>query len=162
MPNPPAHYHPLVRSVARALRERCDVEPSSAIVVACSGGADSVALLRALAMLAPRRKWQLRVIVGHINHHLRNEADDDAAFVEALAGVLSLPFARRDIRPADLPGNLEANARDLRYQSLAEIAKEHGASLIATAHHADDQLETLLMRMLRGSSVAGLRGIAWQ
>lgn len=161
VPSPPAHYHPLVRSVARALRERCDIQPGSTLVVGCSGGADSVALLRGLAMLAPRRKWRLRLIVGHVQHHLRDEAEADAQFVEQLAASLALPFARRDIEPSKMQGNLEANARDLRYQALAQIADEHTAPLLATAHHADDQLETLLMRILRGSSVAGLRGIAW-
>lgn len=161
VPKPPAHYHPLVRSIAKALRQRCMVTPGSAIVVACSGGADSVALLHALALLAGRRKWQLRLIVGHVQHHLRDEAEGDAAFVAQLTDEMGLPFARRDIRPGDRPGNVEANARELRYQALADIAREHAATFIATAHHADDQLETLLMRFLRGSSVAGLRGIAW-
>lgn len=162
MPRPADnHYHPLVRSVARALRQRCGVTAGESLVVACSGGADSVALLRVLAMLAGRRKWRLRLIVGHIQHHLREEAEEDAAFVEQLALKLGLPYARRDIRPGELPGNLEANARQLRYAALAEIADEHDATFIATAHHADDQLETLLMRILRGTSVAGLRGIAW-
>ena len=161
MPATPANYHPLVRSVARALRQRCSVTPGSSIVVACSGGADSVALLRVLAVLAGRRKWGLELIVGHAQHHLRDEAEGDAAFVEQLAQSLGLPYDRRDIDPAELPGNLEANARRLRYRALGEIASEHRAGYIATAHHADDQLETLLMRMLRGAGVAGLRGIAW-
>ncbi|MEM6259029.1 MAG: tRNA lysidine(34) synthetase TilS [Planctomycetota bacterium] len=158
---PAHHYHPMVRSVARALRQRCGVSPGTAIVVGCSGGADSVALLRALTVLAGRRKWRLRLIVGHVQHHLRDEAEDDARFVAALAERLGLACVRRDIRPGEMPGNLEANARELRYKALAEIAAEHRAGFIATAHHADDQLETLLMRMLRGASVAGLRGIAW-
>lgn len=162
MPRPPAHhYHPLVRSVARALRQRCRVLPGSAIVVGCSGGADSVALVRALAMLAERRKWRLRLIVGHVQHHLRDEAEDEAGFVKALAEAVGLPYARRDTYPGDMPGNLESNAREQRYRALSEIAAEHAAGFIATAHHADDQLETLIMRMLRGASVTGLRGIAW-
>lgn len=160
-PRPAHHYHPLVRSVAKALRQRCGVGQGASIVVACSGGADSVALLRALAMLAPRRKWQLSLIVAHVQHHLRDEAEDDARFVEQLADALKLPYARRDIRPAAMQGNLEANASELRYQALGNIAREHDAPFIATAHHVDDQLETLLMRILRGASVAGLRGIAW-
>ncbi|MEM9347267.1 MAG: tRNA lysidine(34) synthetase TilS [Planctomycetota bacterium] len=162
MHRPPAHhYHPMVRSVARALRQRCAVSPGTAIIVGCSGGADSVALLRVLSVLAGRRKWRLRLIVGHVQHHLRDEAEEDADFVAALAERLGLVYARRDIRPGEMPGNLEANARDLRYKALAKIAAEHDAGFIATAHHADDQLETLLMRVLRGASVAGLRGIAW-
>lgn len=151
----------MVRELAKALRQRCGVSHGSAIVVACSGGADSVALLQGLALLAPRRKWQLTLTVAHVQHHLRDEAEEDATVVEALASELGLPFVRRDIHPADHKGNLEANARNQRYAALAEIADEVSASFVATAHHADDQLETLLMRLLRGSSVAGLRGIAW-
>lgn len=157
------NYHPLVRSVAKALRTRCAVQSNTAIVVGCSGGADSVALLRVLALLADRRKWGLKLIVGHVQHHLRDDAAEaDASFVESLAKQLDLPYARRDIEPGKQPGNLEANARTMRYQALADIAGEHDATLVATAHHADDQLETLLMRMLRGASVQGLRGIAWR
>jgi tRNA(Ile)-lysidine synthase len=162
MPLKPDHYHPLVRDVAVALRKRCGVVPGDNVVIACSGGADSVALLRAMHLLASRRTWRLGLVVGHVQHHLRDAAEDDADFVEALAHEFGLPYARRDIRPADLPGNLEANASRLRYAALADIAGEHLAQAIATAHHADDQLETLLMRMLRGTGVAGLRGIAWR
>jgi len=157
------NYHPLVRQVARALRTRCAVSAGSRIVVGCSGGADSVALLRALALLAERRRWGLTLIVGHVHHHLRAaDADMDAAFVGRLASELGLGYERRDIRPADLPGNTEANARLLRYRALADIAQQRDARYIATAHHADDQLETLLMRLIRGTSAAGLRGIAWR
>ena len=157
------NYHPLVRSVARALRQRCGVGEAAAIVVGCSGGADSVALLRALALLAGRRKWGLRLIVGHVQHHLRGDlAEADATFVMRLAEQLGLTYERRDIEPAALTGNLEANARKLRYRALLDIAVAHDAQHIATAHHADDQLETLLMRLLRGASVQGLRGIAWR
>lgn len=157
------NYHPLVRGVALALRKRCGVNTGSAIVIGCSGGADSVALVRALALLAERRRWRLRLIVGHVQHHLRGEeAEQDAAFVAQLAGQLGLGYERRDIHPADEPGNLEAQARKLRYRALGEIALKRDAGFIATAHHADDQFETMLMRLIRGSSVRGLRGIAWR
>lgn len=155
------HYHPMVRTLAKALKQRCGIHTHASILIACSGGADSVALLQGLALLAPRRNWQLQLTVGHIQHHLRAEAEDDAQFVQALADRLGLPYARRDIAPANTPGNLEANAREQRYAALADIAHQANATYIATAHHADDQLETLLMRLLRGTSVAGLRGIAW-
>lgn len=157
------NYHPLVRGVARALRSSCGVNQGDGIIVGCSGGADSVALLRALAFLAGRRQWGLRLIVGHVQHHLRGEAAEaDAEFVEQLADDLGLMYHRRDIQPGDLPGNLEANARGMRYRALATLAFEHGARFVATAHHADDQLETLLMRLIRGSGVQGMRGIAWR
>lgn len=157
------NYHPLVRQVARALRRRCGVNGQARIVIGCSGGADSVALVHALALLAERRQWPLSLIVGHVQHHLRGEAAErDAGFVAQLAGSLGLGYERRDIRPGDEPGNLEANARKLRYLALADIALVREAGFVATAHHADDQLETILMRLMRGAGVRGLRGIAWR
>ncbi len=155
-------YHPLMRRLTHGLRQRCGVREGDTLLVAVSGGADSVALLRGLRLLAPRRRWRLTLHVGHVQHHLRppEEAETDAAFVEALAGELSLPFHRRDITvPA---GNVEAQARRLRYAALTGMARDAGASFIATAHHADDHLETILMRLLRGTTARGLRGIAWR
>jgi len=160
-PQTAPHYHPLVKRVARGLRRRCRVPAGAHVLVAVSGGADSVALLRALALLAPRRKFDLTLAVAHVNHHLRGEqSDTDSLFVQTLANQLQLPCYTTGIRPADTPGNLEANARRQRYEALGQLARQCGTPYIATAHHADDQLETLLMRFLRGSSVRGLRGIA--
>ena len=157
------HYHPAVKRLARGLRQRCRVKTGDAVVVGCSGGADSVALLRAMLLLAPRRNWRLRVIVGHVNHKLRGQdSDDDADFVGALAATHDCAYELREIRPAQEAGNLEAACRKLRYRALCDIAQHHGASLVVTAHHADDQLETLLMRLLRGAGPSGLRGIAWR
>ncbi|MFN3167683.1 MAG: tRNA lysidine(34) synthetase TilS [Phycisphaeraceae bacterium] len=157
------NYHPLVRGVARALRRRCGVPAGATVIIACSGGADSVALVRAVALLAERRRWRLWPVVAHVQHHLRGEAAEaDAAFVSQLAGQLGLGYERRDIRPSDEVGNLEASARRLRYQALAEVALARRAGFVATAHHADDQLETMLMRLIRGTGVRGLRGIAWR
>lgn len=157
------NYHPLVRRVARALRQRCGVKGEATVLIACSAGADSVALVRASALLAGRRQWPIRLVVGHVQHHLRGaEAEADADFVSALAGRLGLGFERRDIHPDAEPGNLEANARKQRYRALVDMALKRSARYVATAHHADDQLETVLMRLIRGSSVKGLRGIAWR
>jgi len=155
-------YHPLMRRLTHGLRRRCGVREGDAILVAVSGGADSVALLRGLRLLAPKRRWRLTLHVGHVQHHLRplEEAEADAQFVEALTDELGLPFHRRDI---DVPaGNPEAQARKRRYAALAEMARDADASSIATAHHADDHLETILMRLLRGTTARGLRGIAWK
>lgn len=157
--------HPFVKAVADALRQRCGVPAGGArLVVATSGGADSVALLRALAMLADRRTWKLELAVGHVQHHLRpaEEAEGDAAFVAALARKLDLPFVRADLSQPAGAGNMEAWARAARYEALVEMARAFDAAFIATAHQADDQLETLLMRLLRGTSVKGLAGIAWR
>lgn len=159
-----ASYLPLVRALSQGLRQRGGVREGDHLLVACSGGADSVALLRALHLLHDRRKWNLSLTVAHIQHHLRPPvtAEGDAAFVAELAEQLKLPCHRRDITPGNDAGNVEANARDQRYAALAEIAQEVGAGFVATGHHADDQLETLLMAILRGTTVKGLRGIAWQ
>ena len=153
-------YHPLVRAVARGLRRRCRVPAGAGVLVAVSGGADSVALLRVLALLAGRRGFEMQLSVAHVNHHLRGaDADADALFVQALADGLGLPCELSGVH-LDPAGNREAVARRARYGALAQAARRHGASFIATAHHADDQLETLLMRVIRGASVRGLRGIA--
>lgn len=157
-------YWPLVRGVAHGLRHRGGVAEGDHVLIACSGGADSVALLRAMHLLSRRRKWHLTLTVAHVQHHLRppEMAEGDAAFVEALAEQLGLTYVRRDISPGEAAGNVEANAREQRYAALTDIAEEVGAAFVVTAHHADDQLETLLMAILRGTTAKGLRGIAWQ
>lgn len=157
--------HSFVKALARALRHRCGVAGRSRLLAAVSGGADSVALLRALAGIAPRRGWNLTLAVGHVQHHLRPEeqAEGDAAFVADLAKQLGLPYLRADLDlSSEREGNVEARARRERYRALAEMAVACDADYIVTAHHGDDQLETMLMRLLRGSSVTGLTGIAWR
>jgi len=162
MPSP--HYNPLLRSITHGLRHRCGVGEGDRLLIACSGGADSVAMLRALHLLHQRRRWQLTLTVAHVQHHLRPDdlAEGDATFVQQLATELGLAHLRRDIHPGKEAGNAEANARQLRYQALADMARQVDATHIATAHHGDDQLETVLMALLRGTTAKGLRGIAWQ
>ena len=128
-------------------------------LIACSGGADSSGL--AIALAAAVGEPRALFVVGHIVHDLRPEgealADRDAAC--GLAERLGLPFAEARIRARDEGGNLEASARRLRYRALAALAETDACGYIATAHHADDQLETLLMAILRGAGPAGLRGV---
>ncbi len=159
-------HHRFVKTVAHALRHRCGIKGNLAshrrMVVATSGGPDSVALLRALAGLAKRRTWHLRLAVGHVNHHLRDDAEEDARFVATLARRLELPLLRADLDLSRPKGNLEAHARKERYRSLAMMANDFDARYIVTAHHADDQLETLMMRLLRGSSARGLACMSWR
>lgn len=154
-----AARHPLVRGVAASLR-RLGVREGAAVLIAVSGGADSVALCRAAATIAPRRRWGLSLTVGHVQHHLRDDAEADAAFVADLARAHGVRHLRRDVEPAAAGGNTEHAARRLRYAALRAMAVEAGAAFVLTAHHADDQLETVLMRLIRGASVGGLRGIA--
>lgn len=108
-----------------------------------------------LALVSPKPT------LAHIIHDLRppevTRLDRDA--VAKLATDLGCTFIERSIHIKDQPGNTEHNARTARYQTLAEIAKDHGLSYIATGHHADDQLETMLMNLSRGAGPRGLAGI---
>jgi tRNA(Ile)-lysidine synthase len=132
-----------------------------AVVAAVSGGADSVALVRVLAALEEDRPR--RLIVAHFNHRLRAQSEDDARFVADLARRLDLPFelGTADVAAlADEQGDgIEAAARHARYQFLEYVADKHRAHFVATGHTADDQAETVLFRILRGTGVAGLQGI---
>ena len=131
------------------------------LVVAVSGGADSVALLHALRSLANRR---YRLAVAHLNHGIRGKAgEEDARFVRALARKWKLKYVCGRV---DVPAlarqrgiSIEMAAREARYDFLARTAKRLGAAAIATAHTADDQAETVLLKLLRGAGPAGLAGI---
>jgi tRNA(Ile)-lysidine synthase len=137
------------------------------LVVAVSGGPDSVALARA-ALAA--RESPTPLVLAHLNHRLRGaESDADEDFVAGLHAALSaaapnvhLARERMDVaaRAREAGENLEAVARRLRYRWLAEVARSHGLSRVATGHTADDQAETVLHRLLRGTGLQGLRGIA--
>lgn len=123
--------------------------------LAVSGGPDSIALL-----LLAHRALPGRIAVASIDHGLRAEAAGEVALVERIAGERGIPFTPLAVRLA--PGNVQAQARTARYSALARWAQETGLGAIATAHHADDQAETLLMRLNRGSGLAGLAGVRAQ
>ena len=126
-------------------------------VVALSGGADSVALLRALAATFPPGG----LVVAHLNHQLRGaDADADATFVAGLLPDLPHCIETVDVQAEASGDNLEATARRVRYEFLAEVARSTGAGWIATGHTRDDQAETVLHRLIRGTGLRGLRGIA--
>ncbi|MEM6334879.1 MAG: tRNA lysidine(34) synthetase TilS, partial [Planctomycetota bacterium] len=160
-------YHPVTRAVAVALRRRLGWrklgvgEPARRAVVAVSGGADSVALLRVMHALSTRRGWATQLTVGHVQHHLRGDAGEaDARWVEGLSAELCVRFEREDVRVG--AGNVEAAARAARYAALGAIARRVGAGEVMTAHTLTDQWETLLMRVSRGTGLGGLSGIAWR
>jgi tRNA(Ile)-lysidine synthase len=131
------------------------------VLVAVSGGADSVALLTALRRLVPSG-LERRLIVAHAEHDLRDSAGDDRAFVAGLAERYGLPFIWRRVEVRDDHGDegLEGRARRLRYAYLLEAAETHGARHVMVGHTADDQAETILLRMLRGTGLAGVGGMA--
>ncbi|MCP4003192.1 MAG: tRNA lysidine(34) synthetase TilS [bacterium] len=145
---------PLHTRIAAFLREY-EVPRAARMLVAASGGGDSMALLHVLVALGQS------VEVAHVHHGLRGaEADEDLEFVRLRAGQLGLPFrcqrvdaATRDKRSP------EARARELRYQALEEMREAFGLDWIATAHTLDDQAETVLLRAIRGTGLAGLASI---
>jgi len=147
-------------SVSDAKRLFADCKAAPAIVLAVSGGPDSVALM----WLAARWRRALargpRLVAVTVDHGLRAEAAAEAREVKRLARTLDLPH--RTVRWMDTKPKtgLPAAARDARYRLLARAARESGATHILTAHTSDDQAETVLMRMLRGSGIAGLSAMA--
>jgi tRNA(Ile)-lysidine synthase len=132
------------------------------VLAAVSGGADSVALLHVLRAVAPELGLSLRAV--HVDHGLRAESGADAAFVAALCRVWDVPLrvARVDVVRGAAGGGdgLEAAARRARYAAFRRAAEEAGAARVATGHTADDQAETVLMRLLEGAGPRGLGGIA--
>jgi tRNA(Ile)-lysidine synthase len=155
----------LVERVAKSIRRRTLLKPRDRVLVAVSGGADSMVLLELLHALAPRFSWQL--VVAHFNHQLRGRASDaDARLVCKQALKLGVPFAagtgnvRREARHRKV--SIEMAARELRHRFLATTARRRCIPIIALAHHADDQAELLLLRFLRGTSTEGLGGMRWR
>ncbi|OGB73699.1 tRNA lysidine(34) synthetase TilS [candidate division Kazan bacterium RIFCSPHIGHO2_01_FULL_44_14] len=137
------------------------VKQGDVLVLAISGGPDSMALLDIVRQLQPQEGW--RLVVAHIDHGLRTESKREAKLVENyceqynLDGVvqtLKLPLSvRRQLT------RVEETARELRYQALRQIARRVKAQFIVTAHNADDQVETIILNFLRGSGIKGLGGM---
>lgn len=133
------------------------------VVLAASGGADSTALLLALDELIKANKLSLNLTVAHLDHGLRKTSKNDAHWVENLAKDLGHEIVTRRAnvkrRAAKTGDNLEQAARRARYDFLKTLAKRKGSTLVVTAHTLDDQAETILLRLLRGSAAEGLSGI---
>lgn len=147
--------------VRRVLRAAQLLKAGDRVLVGVSGGADSVALVHLLVSLQEELRIQLAVV--HVDHQLRPDSADDAACVEELARQLALPvtIVRRDVR-GDSAGHglsLEDAARRVRYHAFLETATRQRATRLALAHTADDQAETVMMRLLRGAGISGLTAI---
>jgi tRNA(Ile)-lysidine synthase len=154
----PASPASLLSAAVGAAAARGLIDPGDHVLVGVSGGPDSVALLHALTRL--RRDLGLRLTVGHVHHGLRGEADQDAAFVEGLAARLDCPaHVLRVEVPRGTGRSPEEAARVVRHAALGRLARAIGAHRIALAHTADDQAETVLMRILEGAGPRGLAGI---
>ncbi|MBO6576548.1 MAG: tRNA lysidine(34) synthetase TilS [Rhodothermales bacterium] len=136
-----------------SLLDRSTLPNGGRLIVALSGGVDSVALA---ALLADDDR---DLVCVHVHHGLRESADADAQTAEAVARALGVPF---DLRRVDVPvqGSPQAAARHARYGALADAAAEHGAFHVVTAHHLEDQAETVLLNLFRGTGPDGLAGMA--
>ena len=155
----------LLEKVTQTIRALKPFHRGEKLVVAVSGGVDSVVLLHILNQLAFEFDWKL--VVAHFNHQLRGRSSDaDERFVAKLAARLNLPFhtARADVKAHARKSSLsiEMSARELRHEFLATTARRLKFRTIALAHHADDQVEQFFLRVLRGAGGRGLAGMRWR
>ena len=162
MTRAPAELRLVADRAAKALAAAGVPAAGDGVAVAVSGGADSLALLHALRALAGPRGWRLAVVT--VDHGLRPGSAADAAFVADHAKALGLPALVRTLGPADLAPHRQAGpegaARAARYGALWPAADELGCRWLATGHTLDDQAETVLLQLLRGTGPDGLAGMA--
>ena len=142
------------REVEAAIERSGALHPGERVAIACSGGADSMALASALHALAQRIPLTLRL--AHVNHGTRPSAWQDECIVLELAARLDMPV---DVLPLDGADANEAHLRDARYALLAANARKYECTAIVTAHHAQDQSETVFLALLRGTGIDGLSGM---
>jgi len=150
----------LLNQVVQTIREHHLLDPGQHVLVAVSGGPDSMALLSLLTSLAP--SWRLKLTAIHFNYGLRgSESDDDEAFVASFCQARNIPCVVR--RPVLVKrrrvSSLQALARWARYEAMKSLAHEIRADRIVTGHTADDQAETIVLWMLRGAGLTGLSGM---
>lgn len=142
------------------LQQECNLQAQNLILVGVSGGPDSICLLHVLHTLG------YHILAAHVNHRLRPEADEEAQMVKQFAGDLGVDFisCQADVLSYayEHSVSIEEAARNMRYHYLFEQAKKMGASAVLVGHNADDQVETILMHLLRGSGLAGLRGMEYR
>ncbi|NJO78436.1 MAG: tRNA lysidine(34) synthetase TilS [Cyanobacteria bacterium RM1_2_2] len=145
-----AHLH-------QTLKQRQLLPKQQRLLVAVSGGQDSLCLLHLLLNLQPKWSWQLGI--AHCNHCWRPDAETNASYVRELARALQIPYfvATAPERPKS-----EASARQWRYQALTEIAVAQNYAYVVTGHTASDRAETLLYNLIRGSGTDGLQALCWQ
>jgi tRNA(Ile)-lysidine synthase len=152
----------MLKKVRKTIEKSSMLTPGDHLVVAFSGGPDSVALLRALILLSS--EYGLRLTTAHLNHGLRGpEADEEEDFVRGISNDLGITCICKtiDIRLLRIGKgrSLEEIGREERYRFLNDAADRCGAGKIATGHHRDDQAETVLINLIRGSGLEGLKGI---
>jgi tRNA(Ile)-lysidine synthase len=141
-------------SLEQQVAQRLALQPGEVVLAAVSGGADSVALAALLQRCALAA--QATLVLGHVNHRVRNSSWQDEAVVVSVGAALGVRVLTRSLGEGSAA---EARLRAERYVALAEMARETGALRVATAHHAQDQTETVLLALFRGTGPAGLRGM---
>jgi tRNA(Ile)-lysidine synthase len=147
----------ITSTVRRTLRERGLVSRGDHVLVACSGGPDSTALVHVLHRL--RTELGITLCVASIDHGMRSESAAEVEQVSALASDLGLPFYGARVEVPRQGASIQGRARELRYRALHEIARAYGATRVAVGHSQDDQAETVLARILRGTGIRGLGAI---
>jgi tRNA(Ile)-lysidine synthase len=153
----------LVQRLDQQWHRQAPLPRQARLLVAVSGGADSVALLRLLVAINRSAYWQWKLVVGHVEHGIRGrESREDARWVRDLAKKLKLTFVEKRVHLARQTGKTcsEDVARQARLKALRDMVREKRCVGVVMAHHADDQAETVLMRMLRGCGLEGLAGMA--
>jgi len=138
------------------------IKEGDKILIGVSGGPDSMALLLHLFALKDRFKLQLHI--AHLDHNLRQDSSSDALFVKKWAEKLNLPVSFKRLEPGTIKmkGSLEERCREARFDFFIRIAKKIKADKVALGHNLDDQAETILMRILRGTGLSGLVGISFK
>lgn len=154
----------LLTKICKTIEKNCMINAGDSILVALSGGADSVCLLTALCQL--RGKFEITVYAAHLNHMLRGkDADDDEKFAENLCAKLNVPFfsKKADVNKFAKENSLtsEEAGRKLRYDFFSQLCEKHSIDKIATAHNSNDNAETVVMRFIRGTGIKGLSGIPY-
>jgi len=156
------HYNhiAMLDQLAKTLQKRCALDFNTPIVIGVSGGVDSLCLLDCM------RRLGFQLIVAHLDHGIRSEANSDAQMVRQISNQFGLPFVLGEESVPDYSKihniSIEEAAREVRYRFLFEQADIHTAQAVVVAHNADDQVETVLMHILRGSGLDGLSGMAYK
>ena len=145
--------HPLVATIRAAVQE-------NNCIIGVSGGVDSVALLLLSAAAAMQTSASFTIKVAHIHHGLRSASDEEQLFVEQLCNRLCVQCISKRIDVEPIDGSIAAGARNARYAALASIANTENVNTVLVAHHASDQLETILMALCRGGGIKQIAGMS--
>ena len=155
----------LLTEVLKTIRKYNLVENGDRIVLGVSGGPDSISMLNILNDIRNDKNLHIKfdIIVAHVNHMIREEAKEDEMFVENFCKKINVPFYSKSIDVQKIANNkkigTEEAGRNARYEFFDEVLKKENANKVAIAHNKNDKIETIIMNMLRGSGIAGLKGI---